>query len=195
MLEYSSRHLTLIVPLYMHTILTELSGFLQINICNEVCLCMCDQKFFFFPSTVWERREPDCVGPTLDWHLNTNKYHIVCAAKRLPLASPGECLLASKLHHCPREEKVSYQGENRRWENCSLWQQEEGSYAFLVSWGNVQWWIFSTKPGLPELVLTPPTCETFTWSDGRGFCNQLALAVRTRSPSLIGFKWSQGIRT
>ena len=48
MLEYSSRHLTLIVPLYMHTILTELSGFLQINICNEVCLCMCDQKFFFF---------------------------------------------------------------------------------------------------------------------------------------------------
>lgn len=120
MLEYSSRYLTLIVPLYMHTILTELSGFLQINICIEVCLHMCDQKFFFFSSTVWERREPDCVGPTLDWHLNTNEYHIVCAAKRLPLASPGECLLASKLHHCPREEKVSYRGENRRWENSSL---------------------------------------------------------------------------
>ena len=47
------------------------------------------------------------MGPTLDWHLRPNKYHIVCAAKKLPLASPGECLLASKLHHCPCEEKVS----------------------------------------------------------------------------------------
>lgn len=27
-----------------------------------------------------------CVGPTLDWHLNPNKYHIVCAKKRLLLA-------------------------------------------------------------------------------------------------------------
>lgn len=159
------------------------------------CVYTCDQNFFFFSSTVWERREPDCVGPTLDWHLSPNKYHIVCAAKRLPLASPGECLLASKLHHCPRKEKVSYRGENRGWENSSFWQEEEGSSALLVSWGNVQWWIFSAKPVLPELVLTGTTCEAFSWSDGRGFCNQLAPALGTWFPSLIGFKWSQGIRT
>ena len=158
------------------------------------CVYTCVIRIFFFSSTVWERREPDCVGPTLDWHLSPNKYHIVCAAKRLPLVSPGECLLASKLHHCPRKEKVSYRGENRGWENSSFWQEEEGSSALLVSWGNVQWWIFSAKPG-PELVLTGATCETFSWNDRRGFCNQLAPALRTRSPSLIGFEWSQGIRT
>ena len=60
MLEYSSRHLTLIVPLYMHTILTELSGFLQINICNEVCLCMCDQKFFFSFNSLGKERAGLC---------------------------------------------------------------------------------------------------------------------------------------
>lgn len=75
------------------------------------------------------------MGPTVNWHLSPNKYHIVCAEKKWLLAYPREGWLASKLCHCPSEEKVNQlhvKGE-REDKKIVVYCSREGSYTLLVS--------------------------------------------------------------
>lgn len=161
---------------------------------------MCSECFFLNSLGKEWAGVAGCVGPILDWHLSPNKHHIVCAVKKLPQASPGGCLLASKLRHCPKEEKVNQlSGRKGGQENSSLWQQER---VLRPSWCPKA----NRSPGLRPLMnflskawapwAGPPraTCKSFSWSDGRGFCNQLAPAFKTWSPSWFVSSGARGSR-
>lgn len=113
------------------------------------------------------------MGPTVDWHLSPNKSHIVCAKKKLLLASPEECLLASKLCHCPSEEKVNQlsMGVNRGQEKTRVvcYSRAGRGFLWLLVPGDKQEpeapssSAFSPqRPGLSELCPCGATCKAFS---------------------------------